>query len=511
MKKLPIGIQNINEIIKENYVYVDKTKNIYNLFNGKYYFFARPRRFGKSLLISTIGEIFSGNKELFKDQWIYDKIDWNKYPVINIDFSVITHSEGRKDFIDNIKAFLKRMAARFGIELEEVKIKEMFEELVRLLDEKYGKVVILIDEYDKPIIDHIQNTEKNNENKEVLADFYEVIKNVDKHLKFVFITGVSKFSKVSIFSRLNNLIDITIDEEFNDICGYTQEELEKNFSSHIETLIIKEKSTHDETLKKIKKWYNGYNWSGKKTLYNPFGILNLFRTNKFKNYWFQTATPTFLIKLIQENKVQIEEFDGYQAGEAMFESYDIENVDSAILLFQTGYLTVKKIRNRKYVLGYPNFEVKESFLIHLLGNYSKISTSKIGPIYLDMVDYLKDEDINNFKKSLVSIFAGIPSFLHLDHEYYYHSLSYMILALLGAEIRLEENTDKGRIDGVIEFDNIIYIIEFKMGKASDAMTQIEDRQYYEKYLFKNKKIILLAIGGFKDKNVEVLYKTLDKL
>lgn len=509
MKKLPIGIQTINKIIDGNFVYVDKTQYIYDLINNSnYYFLSRPRRFGKSLLISTLGEIFSGNKELFKDQWIYNKINWEKSPIINIDFSVITHSDGKEDFENNIKLFLKRTALEFNIELKEVKIKEMFKELATLLDKKYGKIVILIDEYDKPIIDHIEDVKRANENKVVLSNFYEVIKNIDKHLKFVFITGVSKFSKVSIFSKLNNLIDITIDEEFNEICGYTQEELEKFFSLHIEALLKKENLSKDEILKKIKKWYNGYNWSGEKTVYNPIGILNLFRSNKFKNFWFQTATPTFLIKLIKEKKVLIEEFDGYKAGEALFELYDIENIDLVTLLFQTGYLTIKKIKNRQYIFGYPNFEVKESFLVHLLGTLSELSAARIEPIYLDMIEYLKKEKNDNFKKSLISIFAAIPSNLHLKYESYYHSMFYLVMALLGANINLEDNTDKGRIDGVVEFEGLIYIIEFKLDKVEVAIKQIENKRYYEKYLAKKKKIILLGIGGFKEKNIDVLYRTL---
>lgn len=506
MKKLPIGIQTINEIIENNYIYVDKTKIIYKLLEKKYYFLSRPRRFGKSLLLSTIKEVFSGNKELFKDQWIYDKIEWSHSPVIHIDFSAITHSEGRDNFKKNIVHSLNNTAKDYGLTLETNDLKESLDELVKKFHSKYGKVVILIDEYDKPFVDYIDKIEKANENKELLANFYETIKPLDKYLRFVFITGVSKFSKVSIFSKLNNLLDITMVEDFYDVCGYTQNELETSFNKHIEILMNKSNLDKNSLLKKIKHWYNGYSWDGKNTVYNPFGILLLFELNQFKNHWFQTATPTFLIKLINSKKEEIEDYEGFRVGEESFESFDLENIDPIILLFQTGYLTIKKVKNRRYYLGYPNFEVKESFMVHLLANFSNLMPSRIKPIYFDMLDYLEEENIEKFKRSLVCLFAKIPYQLHIDKESYYHSLTYVILELLGAKIDLEDNTDKGRIDGVLEFDNKFYIIEFKISKAEEALKQINDRRYYEKFLNSGKKIILLGIGGFREKEIEVLYK-----
>ncbi len=260
MKKLPIGIQTFSKLIEEGYLYVDKTKLLYKLITGSggYYFLSRPRRFGKSLLISTLKEIFSGNMDLFRGLWIYDKIEWVKYPVIHIDFSVITHSEGRENFKKNLNYFLDTTAKAYDLTLINGDNKEKFKDLTVKLHDKYGKVVILIDEYDKPIIDYIENIEKAERNKEVLASFYEVIKNIDGYLRFVFITGVSKFSKVSIFSKLNNLEDITIDEIFTQMAGYSQSELELNFAEYIEKLSQKNNLPQDKLLKKIKKWYNGY-------------------------------------------------------------------------------------------------------------------------------------------------------------------------------------------------------------------------------------------------------------
>ncbi len=506
MKKLPIGIQNFNKLIENNYLYVDKTPIIYDLMTsgGGYYFLSRPRRFGKSLLISTLKEIFLGNQELFQGLGIYEKITWEKHPVVHIDFSSITHSKGGEDFENNLGYFLERRAQEYEIKLEAKANKEKLNELVQKLYQKLGnKVVLLIDEYDKPIIDHISNKEKAEANKEILANFYETIKSLDGYLKFVFITGVSKFSKVSIFSKLNNLKDITRRKEYHSICGYTQAEVEEYFAAHINYLCQETNVEKSKLLTKIQYWYNGYKWSGEETIYNPFAVLYLFDSKEFQNYWFQTATPTFLIKLIKEQQVAIEDFEGYQAGEEIFDFFELENLDPAALLFQTGYLTIKRISNRIVTFGYPNFEVKESFLVHLLAAYTNMFTSRIKPVYLGMLEYLEKENLINFKKALTALLAGIPTQLHLDYESYYHSLSYLILALLGAEI-----TDKGRIDAVLELERIVYIIEFKMDQAEAALTQIKKRRYYEKYLEKQKKIILLGVGGFRQKEIEVLSEAL---
>ncbi len=509
MKKLPIGIQNLPEIIENNYVYVDKTEYIYRLFTGKYYFLSRPRRFGKSLLLSTLKEIFSGNRELFQGLWIYDQIAWEKYPVILIDFSIITHANGGEDFAKNINFFLDMTAKDYVFSLEAQQTKEKFYELFKKLSQKYGKIVLLIDEYDKPIIDHIENLEQANSNKEVLAGFYEVIKNIDSFLNFVFITGVSKFSKVSLFSRLNNLEDITLNKDLAAICGYTQIELEENFAAYLEVLQQENHLEKAKLLTKIQKWYNGYSWAGgQQRVYNPFGILNLFKSKEFHNYWFGTATPTFLIKLIKDQKIIVEDFEGYQAGEEIFDSFDLEKLDPGALLFQTGYLTIKKVRNRLVTFSYPNFEVKESFLVHLLAAFTNNYPSKIKPIYLTMLEDLAEENFAKFQRAVTALFAGIPSHLHLEQESYYHSLCYLLLALLGAEIALEENTDKGRIDAVLELKQLVYIIEFKMDTAREAMQQIKDRRYYEKYSNDLRKVILLGVGGFREKAVEVLWEVL---
>ncbi len=276
----------------------------------------------------------------------------------------------------------------------------------------------------------------------------------------------------------------------------------------IDSICQEKKLEKNRLLKKIKHWYNGYNWGGEETIYNPFAVLNFFDSYEFRNYWFQTATPSFLIKLIKKQQVAIEDFEGYKGGKELFDSFETDNLDPVSLLFQTGYLTIKGYQRGRYLFGYPNYEVKESFLVHLFAVYANIQISKASPVYLDLLDYLAEEKIVRFKTALTALFAGIPSQLHLDQESYYHSLCYLILALLGAEIILEENTDKGRIDAVLKFEKLIYIIEFKMDKAATALAQIKDKQYYEKYLEDERKIILLGVAGFREKEIEILSEEL---
>ena len=515
MKKLPLGIQSFSKVIKQNLLYVDKTQLIHELINsGDYFFLSRPRRFGKSLLVSILKEIFEGNKELFKGLYIYDKHDWTPYPVIHIDFSFITYSEGKENFHKSIQRFVRKIGKEHNVNLEGEDVKELFKDLIQKLSLK-NKVVILIDEYDKPIIDHITDLVKASENREVLREFYSVLKGSDQYIKFALITGISKFAKVSVFSGLNNLEDITLDKRFNSLCGITQEELENYFVERIKILSKEEKKTKDKLLTKIMHWYNGYSWDGKTTLYNPFSLINLFTKNEFRNYWFETATPTFLINLIKTKKYNITEIEKIEAGPEIFESFDIDNINLKPLLFQTGYLTIKNVIKDeitdlyRYTLSYPNFEVKESLLKYVLASFIDYDVSDIQPVYQDMLAYLKNKDIENFMKIVKSIFAKIPYSLHIPREAYYHSIFYIILILMGAKIDAEVLTDKGRIDGVIELDDKVYVVEFKYGKSKidmnklldGAVKQINDKKYYEKYLNTNKQIILLAVG-FVDKKID---------
>jgi hypothetical protein len=374
MKKLPTGIQTFSKIIKGNYLYVDKTQQIAELIeSGEYYFLSRPRRFGKSLLISTLSEIFSGNQELFKGLYIYDKIEWQSYPIILIDFNLIPHTNDEV-FKTSLLSFLDEIAAEYDIVLSKSFIKDKFGELIKKISKKtQQKVVVLIDEYDKPIAEHIDDIEKATKNRDIMREFFGILKSLDPFLRFVFMTSVSKFSPVSIFYELNHIRDITLSRQFATLLGYTQKELETNFESYIQNLGTVLEIKKPELLTKIKTWYNGYSWNAKDKMYNPFSIINLFEDQQFNNYWFARETPTFLMKLIKNAEVDISEFENKKVSGIIFDSYNLENLNIFALLFQIGYLTITDIESKnlfiEYTLNYPNNEVKQFFTKKLLRKF----------------------------------------------------------------------------------------------------------------------------------------------
>ncbi len=509
MKNLPLGIQTFRKLIEGNYLYIDKTKDIYNLFLGQetYYFLSRPRRFGKSLLVTTLKEIFLGNQELFKGLWIYNKIEWKEYPIIHLDFSDMTLSSP-DNLIKSIELQIKKIAIEYNISFNQsFDYRSMFKELIDNLS-KINKVVILIDEYDKPIVEFVDNMEIASEMRNILKEFYTTMKASDKNIRFAFLTGVSKFAKVSVFSGLNNLRDITLSGKFSTILGYTQNELIHYFNNRMENLANDLNISHKRLLQEIKKWYNGYSWDAENFVYNPFSILNLFTENKISNYWFISGTPSFLIKLIKQNNIPIEDIDNYETGSDIFDSYDIDRIQFQSLLFQTGYLTIKKIKEidigvNEYLLSFPNQEVKESLLKYILADFSQ-SFESTEIMVNKMARSLLENNPEEFFVILKSLFASIPSNLFIaDKEAYYHSIIYLVLTLLGVRISAEVHTNRGRIDATIESEKNIYIMEFKLGTAKKALQQIESKQYHEKYLSSGKSVILIGIGfSIKERNLK---------
>ncbi|MCP5050154.1 MAG: ATP-binding protein [bacterium] len=499
MKKLPIGIQTLRHLIEDDYLYVDKTRDIYNLIDqgGKYNFLSRPRRFGKSLLVSTLEEIFSGNKELFKNLWIYDRIKWEKYPVLKIDFTLLNYKT--PDQLEaSLERYLEEEAEKYDITLNKEKnYKEYLPELIKKMAAN-GRVVLLVDEYDKPIIDHIENIERATNNRAVLKSFYETLKGVDAYLKFVFITGVSKFSKVSVFSGLNNLDDMTLDRRYPTIAGYTEEEIDTHFNDELEALGKRWNLNADELRAKVKRWYNGYSWDGKNKLYNPVSIHNLINQQEFSNYWFSTATPTFLLKLIRQKELSVIEFEDFEMDKSGLDSYEIENIRIAPLLFQTGYLTVSRVEmeygEKTLYLSYPNHEVRESFLKHLLESFT--DEAAIGSKQLKQLKkFLVMNDLPGFFKQMTSLFASLNYDMAVkDREGYYQTVIYLVLKLIGVETDTEVETNLGWLDAVIETATHIYIIEYKMGTAERALKQIKEKKYYEKYQANEKQITLVGVG-----------------
>jgi hypothetical protein len=481
MKKLPIGISDFKELINGNYIYVDKTEYIYNLINqGKYYFLSRPRRFGKSLLISTIRYLFEGQKELFKNLYIQDKWNWSEtYPIIRISFAKdVKH---KQDLKNTIFQELEKNYIRNQENLPE-KIKNqasLLENLIIKISEKKRKqVVILVDEYDKPILDLIENKKKAEEVRKELKALYSVLKNLDEYIKFVLITGVSKFSKVSLFSGLNQLEDISLNKDFGNICGYTQQELENFFKEYLQGLNLDE----------IKQWYNGYYFLGDK-LYNPFDILLYLKNKVFRNYWYETGTPQFIIKLIKEKEYNIVELENIRVDEGILNKFDIEDIAIEAIMFQTGYLTIKKriesIYGEEYILCFPNKEVKIAFNKNIMELLLK-SPKLVNNLAFKIREILIKEQIEKLKDEIDTLISNI-SYMYLKEEASYVLAVFVLFYSSGLNVITEDNTSKGRIDLTIIVNNsIVYILEFKVIQNSkekgNAIKQILQKEYYKKYL-----------------------------
>ncbi|MEA2083760.1 MAG: AAA family ATPase [Thermodesulfobacteriota bacterium] len=504
MKRLPVGIQTFRDIVQNDYLYVDKTEKIFDLVNNPkgVYFLSRPRRFGKSLLISTLNEIFEGEKELFKDLWIY-KADyaWEKYPVVRIDFSR-KKAENREDLKGFILHQLMNIAGNYGISLKHDQYDEAFDELLTKLS-GINKVVVLIDEYDKPIIDNIENKKSAVDLREILKGFYTIIKACDEHIRFVLLTGVSKFSKAGVFSGLNNLKDISMNAGYSSLLGITRQEMENSFKKYIDQFAGSEGVNKSELIKKITYWYDGFCFSGNcEKVFNPFSMLLLFDNARFSNYWFESATPSFLIKFIKEKGFDLNRLDRVKVDESAFSSYEIENLKVVPILFQTGYLTITDYDKERmeYTLAYPNFEIKNSMIKCLAEAYSYVESEMVHGYAWKLIDALREHDFDAFFDTLRVFFADIPYDLHIDREKYYQTIFYLVFSLVGLKVEAEVKTNKGRIDAVI-IDNDVHIFEFKLdGNKDNALGQIKDKGYFEKYQGTGKNIYLFGVE-FTDKNV----------
>ncbi len=500
MKNLPIGISSLEEIRSKNCIFIDKTQRVARLASaGKYYFLSRPRRFGKSLLVDTLKQAFLGRKELFAGLYLEENWDWNqRYPVLHFDFGDgIVQSKSELEI--KIHQFLDGYYAEYQIESIYHDVSGRFSYLIKQIAHKYAQVVLLIDEYDKPILDNIADQTTAIAMREGLKNLYSVIKTNDAHLKFVLLTGVSKFSKVSLFSGLNNLQDISLTSYYADICGYTQSELEKEFAAYLEAGKV------DKAL--LKSWYNGYNFAGneEQKVYNPFDILLFFGNNyQYRNYWFETATPTFLIRLIEKNHYFIPDLENLLVADATISSFDVEEIPIETLLFQTGYLTIKEITTigtqYAYILTYPNLEVKA----RLNGALAEIATNSQtrNRTLARLAQLLAKGDLSQLQSVLFSHFASIPHDWYRNndiahYEGFYASIVYSYLAALGYDLIAEDVTNQGKIDLTLKMPDKIIILEFKLakyGSAAEAIEQIKTRNYAAKYLGEIKPIYLLGIS-----------------
>ncbi len=497
MKSLTTSVYTFEKLHAGGFLYVDKTTGICELIEPAFaqYFLSRPRRFGKSLLISTLKAIFQGRRDLFEGLALADKdYDWQTYPVIHLDLGSI-RSRTVEELEHGLLLRVRESAEDNGCSLSNDNCYDAFTELIRNLTGDGGKVVILVDEYDKPLLAHI-GKESARGVQEVLKGFYSIIKTTEEQQRFVLITGVSKFSRVSIFSDLNNLTDLTMDRRAATLLGYTQEEVEANFPDYIERLAKAQDTNVEKALEQLRVWYNGYRFEeDTPTVYNPVSLMKCFMSEKFKNYWFETGTPTFLLDLLKRTPVDL---DNLEVDENAFSTYDPIDLHPLPLLFQTGYLTIKGAEMmgdvRYYKLGYPNLEISQSFSYWLVRSMASVPDPELSGALRHMVKALQAGDVDTMLEHMKTFFTNVPSAITIQNEKYYQTIFFTVFKLVGAMIDAEVSTNIGRIDAVAKTADHIYIFEFKLhGTAEDAMRQIHDKQYAAPYRDDPRQKLLVGV------------------
>ena len=533
-RKLPIGIQSFKVLRNDRYLYVDKTEYLFRLVqSGRVYFLSRPRRFGKSLFLSTLEAYFLGQKELFTGLYLEkaeeeqaefeQQAAWEAYPVLYLDFNTGNYIES-DELGMNLNSHLCKWEKLYGVEPSEQNFALRFAGIITRACQQTGKqVVILVDEYDKPLLQTMGVNETLNEQyRNTLKAFYSVIKTCDQYIRFAFLTGVTKFSKISIFSDLNNLEDISLRNDYAGICGITEQELEQNFEPEIEALSIAENLTRSKTLATLKKQYDGYLFAkAGVNVYNPFSLLSAFKAKDFGSYWFSTGTPTFLVNYLKEAHYFIPDLDGkVELNESGLETYRAVTENALPILFQSGYLTIIGYikEARLYKLGFPNDEVRYGFLENLLPAYSSLPLGDTGKSVWQFVQDIREGKVDSFMERMRSIIAGIPydNFTEENmklREQNYQTAVYLVFALMGQFVQTEIHCSTGRIDCVVYTVDSIYIFEFKLtgnGSAEDALNQIKEKGYAAKYQVDGKKIVLIGAGfdektrTIKDWKVELL-------
>ncbi|MCZ0942555.1 MAG: ATP-binding protein [Gammaproteobacteria bacterium] len=502
---LPIGIQTFRKIREQNCYYVDKTPFIKALIDGgSHYFLSRPRRFGKSLFLDTLKELFEGSRALFEGLAICGEWDWSsRHPVLRLSFGGGNFREPGY-LTTNLMAQLDALEREAGIESGYVTAPERFAHLLGALHEQTGQpVVVLVDEYDKPILDALDSPELARTNRDFLRGIYSVIKDRDAHIRFAFLTGVSKFSKVSLFSGLNNLKDITLDRRYSAICGYTDADLDTVFAPELPGLDRKD----------IQNWYNGYSWRGKSRVYNPFDILLLFDSREFKAHWFETGSPAFLVETLFQRRISSLALEDLAGADDLLSKFDVGSIGTEALLFQTGYLTIVEELNLGgepfYKLGYPNREVRQSLNRSLLGHLVQDQTQQTANS-LKLIQLLEANDFGGLKTLFHAFFASIPHQWYTnnhiaEYEGYYASVFYSYFAGLGLDITVEDSSNHGRLDMAVRFGGHVYLFEFKvveMASEGAAMSQLKAKGYAEKYRALGEPIHLVAVEFSKvDRNL----------
>ncbi|MBO4490112.1 MAG: AAA family ATPase [Lentisphaeria bacterium] len=486
MKNITSSVSSFEKLRNEGYLYVDKTEFIWNLINpaGESYFLSRPRRFGKSLTLSTLKAVFQGKKDLFKGLAIYDKpYEWRPFPIIHLDMGNcdIHTPDELSGYLNDL---LTNTATSFGLQLRGELLTTRFENLLEDIA-KQGPLVLFVDEYDKPILNNITSPQAK-EMLQVLKGFYSNIKKAENNLRFAFITGVSKFCHVSLFSDLNNLTDITMDARYATMLGYTQQEFETNFSEQIEAVEKKLDLNHADFLAEIKNWYDGFRFhAGSESVYNPVSLAKFFEFGgEFNNYWFETGTPKFLVDLSKSQDFDFESALNEPVPGIAFSSFEIDNIDPLTLLLQTGYVTIKgtekKLGETWYHLDFPNREVAGSFNTYLLNRYSGKTQTGVVKFTAELMAALDAGDVKRLRKTMEVFFAGISYEVHHKNESNFQNIFFAIFRLLGIRIKAEEHTNDGRIDAVAVTKKYVFIFEFKLDNDDSALSQIKEKEYYKR-------------------------------
>ena len=499
-RKLPIGIQTFSDIRTQGYLYVDKTALVWQIANsGKPYFLSRPRRFGKSLLLSTFEAYFEGRKDLFEGLAIEQLEEkWEKHPVLHLDLNARKY-ERPEDLVAMLNQYLEKWEARFGDEKKGRAPEERFEYVIRRAYEQTGKgVVVLVDEYDKPLLQCLHNEELLEAYRSMLKAFYGVLKSADKYLRFAFLTGVTKFSQVSVFSDLNQLNDISLDYDSGTLCGITHEELVNTFSPEIEMLAKANGLSNEEAIEQMTQQYDGYHFHPYADgVYNPFSVLNAFYKKEFGNYWFQTGTPTFLVKSLLKSDYDLRTLmDGVETPAINFSEYRADTDNPIPLIYQSGYLTIKEYdkRFKTYKLGFPNDEVRYGFLNFLVPFYTPITDDKKNFYIGQFIKELEQGEVDAFMQRFEAFFADFPYELNDKTERHYQVVVYLIFKLMGQFTQAEVRSAKGRADAIVQTPKYIYVFEFKLnGTAEDALQQINDKGYAVPFQADGRQVVKVGV------------------
>ena len=501
MEKLyPVGIQNFESLRRDGYFYVDKTARIYELARtGRYYFLSRPRRFGKSLLISTMEAYFQGKKELFGGLAMEGlEKDWKQYPVLHLDLNARKY-DSEESLDRELDKHLEQWEKLYGSDYSDRAPEERFYHIIRMAYEQTGeRVVILVDEYDKPMLQTINNPELQDKYRNTLKPFYGVMKSMDGYIKFALLTGVTKFGKVSVFSDLNNLEDISRNPYYADICGISEEELLKNFSEDIQELASANGQTFDQACERLRTDYDGYHFChGGIGIYNPFSLLNTFKSRQYGSYWFETGTPTYLVELLKKHKYDLYRMAHEKTTSDVLDSIDASSTNPIPVIYQSGYLTIKGYipEPRIYELGFPNREVEEGFLKFLLPYYTPLQETESGFAIWDFISDVKSGDIDGFMERLQSFLADCPYEMAKDVELHYQNVLFIVFRLSGLYTKVEYHTSRGRIDLVLQTDSYVYVMEFKLdGSAEQAIQQIEEKQYTLPFAKESRKVYTIGVN-----------------